>query len=301
MRCSWLVLVALLVPGPGAAGDEPAAASFHDDPIATYERREAHGFTVLISRRLADHPAEAAAAWGELEGQLGRVAATVPARPLAELRKVRIWLERAETAGLGEFHWGPEPLVAAGRNPAKARDVEITNAGHLVEWAPIQPWAVLHELAHAYHCRVLGRDHPGLRRAFDAATRSGRYDRVAYAQGGTRRAYALTDPPEYFAELTEAYFGRNDFEPADRAALARFDPAGDRLMVETWGEPAPAPSRPPADPPRPGSAPAVPARLAPDGRVDPGVARLQARADRDGDHVGRRLRAGPGREAGRGG
>ena len=38
------------------------------------------------------------------------------------------------------------------------------------------------------------------------------------------RAYALTTPQEYFAEGTEAFFGRNDFFPYDRAELRRHDP-----------------------------------------------------------------------------
>ena len=212
--------------------------SYHNDPIATYDQRQIHGFTVLVSRRLLDRPAEAGPSLRELDRQLGRIASVVLAQPLGELRQVRIWLERAETTGLGEFHWGPEPLVAMGRNPAKARCVEVTNARHLVEWSTTQPWAVLHELAHAYHCVILGKDDPALLRAYDRAMKSGRYDRVAYTQGGARVAYAKNNPPEYFAELTEAYFGRNDFEPFHRADLARFDPPGHQLMVDVWGIPA---------------------------------------------------------------
>ena len=40
-----------------------------------------------------------------------------------------------------------------------------------------------------------------------------------------------------FAELSEAYFGRNDFYPFTRKELEKHDPAGYRLMRETWGDP----------------------------------------------------------------
>ena len=49
--------------------------------------------------------------------------------------------------------------------------------------------------------------------------------------------YALTNAKEYFAELSEAYFGRNDFYPFTRKELEKHDPAGYRLMRETWGNP----------------------------------------------------------------
>jgi hypothetical protein len=57
------------------------------------------------------------------------------------------------------------------------------------------------------------------------------------ADGNLRwdRAYAMTDPMEYFAESTEAFFSRNDFFPFDRAELERHDPEMARLLVELWG------------------------------------------------------------------
>ena len=241
-RAGRLRAIAVVVLLFSLGGAKPVVddVSYHNDAITRYDRRVLHGFTVLVSQRLLDQPDEAAASLRELDGQLDRITRVVPAGPLEAFRQVTIWLERAETAGLGEFHAGPEPLVASGRNPAKSRCVVITNARHLVEWAPVQPWAVLHELAHSYHFLVLGEHDPALLRAYDQAMKSGRYDLVKYGQGGTRVAYAKQNPAEYFAELAEAYFGKNDFEPATRAELQAFDPAGYQLMVDVWGAPAKA-------------------------------------------------------------
>jgi len=47
--------------------------------------------------------------------------------------------------------------------------------------------------------------------------------------------YGLTNPMEYFAEGTEAYFYRNDFYPFVRAELKEFDPKLHDLLVEIWG------------------------------------------------------------------
>ena len=251
----WILLLALIgFPArPGAAFD---GEDYHNDPLATYQRRQVQGFTVLISHRVAEHAEAGAASIKELVHQLEEIARVVPPRPLAELRKVRIWLEWHETNGLGELHPGIQPLVDRKRNPAKARNVEIVNAQHLVAWVEIQPWAVLHELAHAYHFIVLGETNAGVGNAYDQAMKSRKYEHVFYFLGGNPPAYAKKDRGEYFAELSEAYFGKNDFGPVDRAELRDFDPVGYQLMVDVWGLPieaAPASNSGPgraAPPPR---------------------------------------------------
>ena len=93
---------------------------------------------------------------------------------------------------------------------------------------------MLHELAHAYHFRVLGVDHAGVKAAYKQAMERKLYDQVKYHNGKTMKAYAATNEREYFAELSEAYFGKNDFFPFNRDELRRHDPAGFKLMEATW-------------------------------------------------------------------
>jgi predicted esterase len=45
----------------------------------------------------------------------------------------------------------------------------------------------------------------------------------------------LTNAQEFFAELSESYFGRNDFFPFDREELERHDPESARLVRGLWG------------------------------------------------------------------
>ena len=45
----------------------------------------------------------------------------------------------------------------------------------------------------------------------------------------------MTDPMEYFAECTEAFFSRNDFYPFNRTELQQHDPDVDALLVRLWG------------------------------------------------------------------
>ncbi len=96
---------------------------------------------------------------------------------------------------------------------------------------------VLHELAHAYHHQSLplGFENPEVRAAFDRAMKAGSYDSVLRGNGKEERAYAATNPMEYFAEATEAYFGTNDFFPFVHVELQRHDPQMYALLRKLWG------------------------------------------------------------------
>ena len=45
----------------------------------------------------------------------------------------------------------------------------------------------------------------------------------------------MSNPMEYFAEATEAFFSRNDFFPFNRAELKRHDPEMEQLLAKLWG------------------------------------------------------------------
>jgi tRNA U38,U39,U40 pseudouridine synthase TruA len=47
--------------------------------------------------------------------------------------------------------------------------------------------------------------------------------------------YGRTDQMEFFAEMTEAYFGVNDFAPFNRGQLATQEPEAHALMAKVWG------------------------------------------------------------------
>ena len=45
----------------------------------------------------------------------------------------------------------------------------------------------------------------------------------------------MNNPKEYFAESTEAFFGRNDFYPFVRSELQQHDPRMYELVKAAWG------------------------------------------------------------------
>lgn len=219
--------------GPAGSGPPEDAPRRRFVPTSEYESREIEGWTVRVNRRLLD--GRGAAALKLLESKLQDVVRAVPLLAVVELRKVPIWLGVNDGHAPGaEYHPSREWLAGNGYNPDKAKSVEIGNAANFVKWSAEQPSMLLHELAHAYHDRVLGFGHEGIRGAYEAAKAGGRYESVLRFNGKRERAYALKDEKEYFAEGTEAYFGTNDFYPFVRAELREHDPRLFELLAEVW-------------------------------------------------------------------
>jgi Mlc titration factor MtfA (ptsG expression regulator) len=98
------------------------------------------------------------------------------------------------------------------------------------------PAVVLHELAHAYHDQVLGFENPEINQVWKQAMDEKLYNKVLLFNGALVRHYATTNPKEYFAESTEAYFYRNDFYPFVRAELKLHDPRMHGVMQKVWGK-----------------------------------------------------------------
>ena len=196
--------------------------------------RDIAGWAVRVDTRLAaGHPAV-----GLLEGQLRVIAAVLPADKTARLRRVGIVLDATHgPLTRPQYHVGTGWLASHGLDRALADAVHIPHAGYFAggRFQHQQPSAVLHELAHAYHFQVLGMDHPGVKTGWQAMKAGGKYAATLTVAGGTRRHYALTNPPEFFAELTESYLGRNDFYPFNAGELKQAEPELFKLMRDIWG------------------------------------------------------------------
>ncbi|HLQ39110.1 MAG TPA: hypothetical protein VK348_14975, partial [Planctomycetota bacterium] len=198
---------------------------------------EIHGFDVRVKATFATNALHQQVL-EILTDHLARIVSVLPAEALAKLRAIPIWVGDEDARHVGKamfYHPSAEWLQEHEQREFLARGVEIACARNFIAWQKDQPWMVLHELAHGYHHQVLGHDHKGIRDCFAAAKKSGKYEHVQHTNGQTLRHYALTDEREFFAEASEAFFGRNDFQPFDRAELKIFDPAGYALMLAAWG------------------------------------------------------------------
>ncbi len=241
----------------GAAA-RPELTTFRDGARSwSYAVVEIEGWRVLLEESIAAdstlrHDIEAA-----LADRLARVAKQVPPGALDYIRTIPIWASDEPTYPMREgergvipFHHSPEWLRDHGMNPSMAPGVHIINPravlyDHKVfEWGPE---TMLHELSHAYHFGRLGEDSAAVRAAFDHAMAEGLYQSIPSRRDPAIMvaAYATTNEKEYFAELTEAYFGHNDFFPHDRAELRGYDPVGCAMVAKAWGCPADDDAPPP--------------------------------------------------------
>ncbi|QDV22497.1 metallopeptidase [Aureliella helgolandensis] len=226
-------LLLLLLP-TDLRGDDSSPA-FYQPTV-----RQIEGWTVKVDPMMLtdEHAEKGQRALDALANHLQRCTYVIKGETLAELQKLPIWIEWAGQGRGLVYHPNRDWLKDNGFNPAMARHVHVPNVDHLLErkqWGK-HPYAIMHELAHAYHDQVLGWQAPEIRTLFEAAKNSGGYDNVLTHDHQTARHYGMNNHKEYFAESTEAYLGVNDFYPFVRAELKQHDPRMFALLAQIWGD-----------------------------------------------------------------
>lgn len=206
-----------------------------------HRSRTMAGWTVHVDEKLLAGPQAAIGvdALERLHDRLADVVSVMPADKLPLLQAVPIWLDCDHPLERMQYHPSAAWLETNGYDPAMEKGVHIPQAAGLLQEARggHQPWAILHELAHAYHDRELGFEEPIIQAAFQRAQASGRYESVLRIGGREERHYALSNHKEFFAEMTEAYFGTNDFYPFVSAELRVSDPETFAMLTGIWGTP----------------------------------------------------------------
>lgn len=216
---------------------------------ASHAVRNIEGWTVRVDDRLLAPPNNALGtrALRFLEYKLSDIQAVMAAEPLARLQAVTIVLDLSHgKLRAMQYHPSAGWLGQNGYATNLVKCVHIPKAADLPARRNIteQPWVVLHELAHAYHDQVLGFDEPRNLKACEDFRQSGRGERALLYDGSRVRHYGLTDQKEFFAEMTESYFGLNDFFPFNRAELMTAEPEIYELMQAIWGPVAGAKVKP---------------------------------------------------------
>ena len=223
----------LLLCSGAFATEKPALPESHSS-------RSIEGWTVRVDDRLlrGEDAATGEQALKLLNARLFAITMVVPEKALERLRSITIQLDRDYgELRIMQYHPNPGWLKGRGYSEALAKCVHIPSAKQFLSRFENHrmPWVVLHELAHGYHDQVLGFDEPRIRAAWEKFRSSGKYTAVLTTPGHTREHYGLMDAKEFFAEMTEAYFGSNDFYPFVAGELKQAEPEVFTLLAEIWG------------------------------------------------------------------
>ena len=225
------------------AADKPALPTAHTT-------RDIEGWTVRVDDRLlkGDGAALGERALKLLNARLVAITIVVPERALAKLRAITIELD-LDYGGLSPMQYHPDAgwLKDNSYSETLAKCVHIPEAGDFL--SPFEnhrmPWVVLHELAHGFHDQTIGFDDERVTALWKKFCASGKYASVLTSPGPMREHYGLNNQKEFFAEMTEAYFGSNDFYPFVTGELKQAEPEIFALMAEIWG-PLPGRDKPKA-------------------------------------------------------
>jgi hypothetical protein len=234
-------LLAFCETQPAPPGDsispQPAGAA----PIPTaHTTRPIEGWTVQVDDRLLSGPdAELGGRALRLLGdRLAEIKTVMAADRVERLQRVCIWMDLTHGSLTSmQYHPSAGWLHGHGFTTNLARCVHIPDAARFLDphHRQQQPWAVLHELAHAYHDQVLGFENAEGKALWQKVSAGGAFDSVLHIDGRMQKHYALTDQKEFFAEMSEAYFGLNDFYPFHRAELRRDFPEIFAMLETIWG------------------------------------------------------------------
>lgn len=238
------VIIALIVISINFEG-EVCGEQPTDPPTKPYSHtvRMIEGWTVKIDDRLLEEEnAPLADRAIKLLGQsLFQISIQLPENLIIRLQTVTLWLDLTHgTLRSPQYHPNVNWLKENGYNEELARCVHFPDAEYFAsaEMFRIQPWFVLHELAHAWHDQFLpnGFADEAIRALWKSTEESGKYEKTLHVNGQQERHYALTDPMEFFAEFTESYFGVNDFFPFVRGELLTESPEIAELIRTLWLE-----------------------------------------------------------------
>ena len=215
------------------AAEKPALPTAHTT-------RNIEGWTVRVDERLlhGDGAAVGERALKLLAARLVAITIVVPEKSLEKLRAITIELD-LNYGDLRAMQYHPDAgwLKENGYSEKLAKCVHIPEVEDFLspEENLRMPWVVLHELAHGFHDQTIGFEEPRVTAAWKKFCDSGKYKSVLTTSGKMREHYGLTDQKEFFAEMTECYFGSNDFYPFVTGELKQAEPEIFALLADIWG------------------------------------------------------------------
>ena len=165
----------------------------------------------------------------------------LPSVVLDSLRQMTFFIDwSASFGGTARFHASRNWLVNNGYILDKLYSIEVSNVGNFLHHTKLNmPNLLLHEIAHLYHLTTLTTNYEPIYEAYLNARDKNLYSSVSFHAGNGNYVEgvfspAVSDQLNYFAELTEAYFGLNEYYPFNREQLREHDPQGFAVLEAVW-------------------------------------------------------------------
>jgi len=233
MKTNILLILAILCTLTASHAKENATTRIE------HEKLQVEGWTVYVDKSFleGEHKQSGDLVLRILGERLHQISLRLPAEPVAKMKEVPIYVDRAHPLGGAHYHPEADWLEERGYDPAMTKAVQLTHAEGLIREAsgPHSTSVLLHELAHAYHDRELGFDHPEIMAGYRKFCDSRKFDEVDLLSGRRKPHYGLTDHKEYFAEMTETFFVGNSHYPFNHFQLYRQHPESYELVARIWG------------------------------------------------------------------
>lgn len=249
-KCRLLLSVAIVLTltacgGGGGAEDEgPVIDPLPPGVVEGYTRIEHEGFVIQVQDLgLTNYSIPTNEALEKVKADISAIVHDYDLAPnvLDSLRDFKFFIDWSKTlGGTARFHASANWLSNNDYIPEKLNSIEVSNVNNFLNFTQLNsPNILLHELAHLYHFTKLTVNFSPIYDNYVRARDSGIYDAVSYNVGNGNfvdglPSPAVSDQTNYLAELTEAYFGTNDYFPFNREELRNHDPEGFALIELVW-------------------------------------------------------------------
>ena len=215
------------------------AANANDKINKNYQQLNIHGWRVFISNDVVQDKPLYSQITEQVNLDLKAIINTLPDWSLEYLRETPIFFEKQMPPPLGSnFFFNGSKRLSAKYNIQHTYGGVI--AGSTLSYLAVKgihPWQLLHELSHAYHQFTIRHSYMPIQQSYQNAMEK---DLHRFGSEKSRKNFH-----EYFATLTEKYFGKSALFPHNRDQLAKHDPVGYCAIVKAWGIVGQQPSNPP--------------------------------------------------------
>jgi hypothetical protein len=218
--------------------DERFSSSF--TPTFEYWVVDLSGWKLYVHPSILNRPQQWRDFVSLMNKRLDKVRELLPQNIFVQVMQSTIfWVETSNEAlpqaGL-VYHISEDWLRAYGQNPDKAGHIEITNLEKSLEFLEKDSNVGIHEIIYAYHQKFIPKAlADAISSGYAQALVERRYESVPYADGVYRKAIAIANKWAYFAELTEAYLGKNNCYPFVRGDIAIYDPFIYPILTQIYG------------------------------------------------------------------